>query len=88
VNETNTANLFTVDDRGASYFQQGTFDGYVQINNQLGVQNLYIANPAATGPAGVLNIGNQTFASVGGGITKYLEVFIGTTPYKIPLYVW
>ena len=86
-NASNTVNLFEINGAGDAFFQNGTFNGYVQINNQLGVHNVYIANQAAAGPAGVLNIGNQTFGSAG-SISKYLEVFIGSTPYKIPLYTF
>lgn len=87
VNSTNTLNKFTINGDGDAYFQKGTFDGYVQINNQLGVKNLYIANPAAAGPVGILNIGNQIFGSAG-GLVGYIEIFIGSTPYKIPYYTW
>lgn len=87
VNSTNTANAFTINGNGDAYFQRGTFDAFVQVNDQFACKNLYITNPAAVGPAGVLNIGNQTFGSAG-GLVGYIEIFIGSTPYKIPYYTW
>ena len=84
----NTINLFTINGFGDSYFQKGTYDGLLTCNGDVATNRIYIANIAVVSPAGVMCIGNQTFPTAGGGIAKYVEVFVGSTPYKIPLYTW
>lgn len=88
VNESNSANMFLVDCAGNALFEgTGTFTGFVTCNGGLGTSSIFIANNAAAAPAGVLNIGKQTFGSAG-GLVGYIEIFIGSTPYKIPYHTW
>jgi hypothetical protein len=87
VNSANTVNMFTIDGDGDSYFQNGVYAGYLAAYGGMGTANLTITSPAGSVAAGYICIGNQVFGSAG-GLVGYIEIFRGSTPYKIPYYTW
>ena len=87
VNSANTVNMFTIDGDGDSYFQNGVYAGYLAAYGGMGTANLTIIAPAGIVAAGQVCIGNQVFGTAG-GLVGYLEIFIGSTPYKIPYHTW
>ena len=87
VNSANTANMFTIDGDGDSYFQNGVYAGYLIAYGGMGTANLTVTSPAGSVAAGYICIGNQVFGSAG-GLVGYIEIFRGSTPYKIPYYTW
>lgn len=92
-NSTNTTNLFTINGAGDSYFQLGTYDGFLTCNGGMGTSYAIIASGATSVPAGYFCLGNTVAGTANaGGATlpanpvQFWAIIIGSTIYKIPLY--
>ena len=93
VNATNTANRFTINGNGDSYFQLGTYAGLLSCTGGLGTTFAVITAGAFFVGAGQICLGNTItpIANSGGlslpaGPANYWAIIVGGTIYKIPLY--